>query len=75
MRSVVLQHLGCGLGVQRGGVLVQQQQLGLLERGHQQGQRLTLAAGQQADLGSHALLQPQIQHLQQLAVFVALSSW
>ena len=34
--------LGGGLGVQGGGVLIQQQQLGLLQGGHQQGQGLAM---------------------------------
>ena len=67
-----LEHLCGGAGIQRGGVLVQQQELGLLERGHQQGQRLTLSAGEQAHLGGHAILQPQAQGLELLAVTLAL---
>ncbi|CAN4072443.1 hypothetical protein HHFLNI_HHFLNI_10330, partial [Dysosmobacter welbionis] len=40
------QNLGGGLGVQGGSVLVQQQKLGPLQRGHQKRQRLALAAGE-----------------------------
>ena len=64
-----VQHLGGGLGVQGGGVLVQQQQLGPLQRGHQQRQRLALAAGEQAHLAGEAVLQTQIQVCQQVPVF------
>ena len=70
--SVSVQHLGGSLGVQGGGVLVQQQQLGLLQGGHQQGQRLALAAGEQAHLGGQPVLQAQIQDLQQLPVLLPL---
>mgnify|MGYP000982727252 CR=1 FL=1 len=49
------------LGIQRRGVLVQQQQLGLLQGGHQQRQRLTLSAGEGAYLGGQAVLQTQTQ--------------
>ena len=67
-----LQHLGGGLGVQGGGVLVQQQQLRLLHGGHEQRQRLALAAGKQADLGCEPRFQPQAQGLEQRAVFLPL---
>ena len=49
------------LGIQRRGMLVQQQQLGLLQGGHQQRQRLTLSAGEGAHLGGQAILQTQTQ--------------
>ena len=62
------QHLGRGLGVKGCGMLVQKQQLRLLQGRHQQCQRLTLTAGQQADLGGHPLLQSQIEDLQLLPI-------
>ena len=49
-------------------MLVQQQELRLLEGGHQQGDRLALAAGQQAHLGRQPVLQAQTQGLEQLVV-------
>ena len=66
------QHLVSGLGVQSGSVLIQQQQLGLLQGGHQQRQRLTLTAGEQAHLGGEAVLKPQIQRFQQFPVICPL---
>ena len=66
------QHLVSGLGVQSGSVLVQQQQLRLLQGGHQQRQRLTLTAGEQAHLGGKAVLKPQIQRFQQSPVICPL---
>ncbi len=54
-----LQHLRGGGGVERGGVLVEQQQLGPAQRGHQQRQRLALTAGEQPDLDGQTLLQPE----------------
>ena len=68
------QHLCGGLGVQGSGVLVQQQQLRLLQGGHQQRQGLTLAAGEQAHLGGHPVLQSQIQDLQLLHVPLPVSA-
>ena len=47
-----LEHLGRRRGVERRGVLVEQEQLRLLQGGHEQRQRLALAAGEQADLRS-----------------------
>ena len=43
------EHLLGAPGIERRGVLVQQQELRPLQRGHQQRQRLALAAGEQAD--------------------------
>ena len=63
-----LQDLGGGLGVQGGGVLIQQQQLRLLQGGHQQRQSLALAAGQQAHLGGHPVFQSQVQDFQLLDI-------
>ena len=51
------QDLGGGLGVESGGVLVQEQELRLLEGGHQQRQGLALAAGEQTHLGGEPVLQ------------------
>ena len=59
------QHLVRRGGVQGGGVLVQQQQFRRDQRGHQQGQCLALAAGQQA----HRLLHPVLQAKAQLGEF------
>ena len=67
-----LQHLCRRRGVERGGVLVEQQQPRLLERRHQQRYRLPLSAGEQADLRCQPVLQPEIQLAQPLAVHVAL---
>ena len=54
-----LQHLiRCG-GVEGGGMLVQQQQLGGDEGRHQQGQRLTLPAREQPHRLLHPILQPK----------------
>ena len=55
------QHLLCCRGVQGRRVLVQQQQLGRDQCGHQQGKRLTLSAGQQPHGLLHPVLQPHIQ--------------
>ena len=55
------QYLGGGFGIQRRGMLIQQQQPGALHGRHQQGKRLPLPAGKQADLGGKTLLQPQVQ--------------
>jgi len=49
-------------------VLVQQQQLGLFQGRHQQGDCLALAAGKQTDLAGHAVLQAQAQGFKQLVV-------
>ena len=51
-------------------MLVQQQQFGPVHGGHQQGQRLALAARQQAHPGGKAVFQPQVQGLEQLFVFL-----
>ena len=62
------QNLGGGLGVQGGSVLVQQQKLGPLQRGHQKRQRLALAAGEEPHLAGQTVLQTQPQVPQQLPV-------
>ena len=67
-----LQHLGGGGGVECGGVLVEQEKLRLLQRRHQQRQRLALAAGQKADLGRHAVFKPKAQRRKLFAVQLAL---
>ena len=66
------EHLGGGLGVESRGVLVQQQELGPLQGGHQKGQRLTLAAGEEAHLGGEPVLKAQIQGLEQLPILLPL---
>ena len=66
------QHLQGGFGVQSGGVLIQQQEFGLGHGGHQQGQRLALAARQQAHFGGQAIFQAQVQGLEQITVFLPL---
>ena len=62
------------LGIQRRGMLVQQQQLGLLQGGHQQRQRLTLSAREGAHLGGQAILQTQTQLPQTAAIILALAA-
>ncbi len=64
------QHLGSRFGVQRGGMFIQEQKLGLLQGGHQKGQCLTLAAGKQAHLGRQPVFQAQIQGFEHLFVFL-----
>ena len=56
------QDLLRGGRVQGSGVLVQQQQLRRDQGGHQQGQGLTLAAGEEAHRVVHPVLQAQAQH-------------
>ena len=63
-----VKHLGCRARVERGGVLVEKQQLRLLQRRHQERQRLPLAAGEQTDLRGHALLKAEIERMQALLV-------
>ena len=55
------QDLFSGLGVQGGGVLIQEEELRLLEGGHEQGQGLALSAGQEAYLAGHAGFEAQVQ--------------
>ena len=66
-----LQHLICGFRIERCGMLVEQQQIRLAQGGHQQGQRLTLTAGQQTNLTGHAILQSQTERCQLFAVQLA----
>ena len=66
------EHLGRRRGVERRGVLVEQQQLRLLQGGHEQRQRLALAAGEQADLRRHAVLKAEAKALELLMIFLAL---
>ena len=47
-------------------MLVQKQQMGLAEGGHQEGQSLALAAGKQPDLLIQPILQPHAQHAEPL---------
>ena len=56
-----LQHLFRSGGVQSSGVFVQKQQLGGHQSGHQQGQGLTLAAGEKTHRVAHAVFQSQSQ--------------
>ena len=67
-----LEHLGGRLGVERRGVLVQEQQLRVREGGHEQRERLALTAGKQANLAAHAGLQAQAQRGEQLGVLLLL---
>ena len=67
-----LEHLGRRRGVERRGVLVEQEQLRLLQGGHEQRQRLALAAGEQADLRRHAVLKAETEALELLMIFLAL---
>ena len=67
-----LQHLLSGAGIQRGGVLVKQQELGPAQRRHQQRDRLALAAGEQANLRRQPVLEPQAEVGEQRAVILAL---
>ena len=57
-----------GLGVQRRGVLVQNEELNGGERTHQKGQRLPLPAGERAHGDIELVLQPQPQRAQQLFI-------
>ena len=60
-----IEDLGCSFGVKRCGVLVKQQQLGLCEGGHQQGEGLTLSARKQTDLSFHARIEAQVELLKE----------
>ena len=57
-----------GPRVQGGGMLVQEEELRLSERGHQQGQGLPLAAGKEADFGRHPVFQAQAQLGEQILI-------
>ena len=61
-----IQHLSRCFGVQRGGMLIQQQELRLLHRRHNQCDRLALTAGEQPDLIIQPAFQSQAQHFQRL---------
>ena len=61
------QHEVGGARVERSGVLVEQQDAGRLQRGHQQAHGLALAAREQADAVGQAVLQAQAQCGQALA--------
>ena len=67
-----VKHLGGRARVERGGVLVEKQQLRLLQRRHQERQRLPLAAGEQTDLRGHALLKAEIERMETFLVLGAL---
>ncbi len=62
-----LQHEIGGARVERGGVLVQQQDARGLQRRHQQADRLALAAREQADAVGQPVFQPQAQRGQPIA--------
>ena len=53
-------------------MLIEQQELRLLERGHQQCQCLTLAAGEQANLCGHSVLKAEAEGAELLAELLAL---
>ena len=53
-------------------MLVKQEQFRLLQGGHEQRQRLALAAGEQADLRRHAVLKAETEALELLMIFLAL---
>ena len=55
------EHLVGRHGVERRRVLIEQQQLGRDHGGHEQRQRLALAAGEQTDGRVHALLEPHVE--------------
>ena len=65
-----LHDLGSGLRVEGCGVLIEQQQLGALERCHQQRERLALAAGERRDLGGQAGLKAEAETAEQLTVLL-----
>ena len=65
-----LHDLGGGLRVECRGVLIEQQQLGALERCHQQRERLALAAGERRDLRGQAGLKAEAETAEQLAVLL-----
>ena len=68
-----VEDLGRRARVEGRGMLVEQQQLWLLQGRHQKRQRLPLAAGEQADLRGHPVLETKIQRMQPLLVFGAFS--
>ena len=63
-----LQNLRRRARVERSRMLVEQQQLRLLQRRHQQRQRLPLTAGEQTDLCRHTVLKTEIQGTQTLLI-------
>jgi len=65
-----LHDLGSGLRVEGCGVLIEQQQLGALERCHQQRERLALAAGERRDLRGQAGLKAEAETAEQLTVLL-----
>ena len=62
-----------GGGVEGGGVLVEEQELRLHEAGHEQGQGLALAAGEQARAGGHAVLEAEAEAGELVAEALALA--
>ena len=69
-----LQNLIRRDGIERGGVLVEQQELRRDHRGHQQCERLSLSTGEQADRGFHPVLQPHVQRAELFAEKLAVLS-
>ena len=65
-----VQHFGRRLGVQGGGVLVQEEELGLDQAGHEEGEGLALSAGEEPHLGGEPVLQAQVQDLEELPVLL-----
>ena len=61
-------HLLRRRGIQRGGMLIQQEHLRLGDGSHQQRQRLTLSAGEEADLHLHPVLQAHLEGGELLAI-------
>ena len=56
-----LEYFFCRFGVKRCRMFIQQQKSGFDKRCHQKRQSLSLTAGEQADMGTHAIFQAQSQ--------------
>ena len=67
-------HGGFSPGIQRSGVLVEQQQIRRTQRGHDQAQALALPAGQLSHGLVEAISQGQTQSTQQRAIAAAIGS-
>ncbi len=61
-----------GLGVKRGGMLVENEEFNGCHRAHQKCHRLTLTAGEIADAHAHLVLKPQTELRKHGAVFIGL---